>query len=533
AVGHAGGQGSSAYSQRELWAPSRVPEVNTREVPKWMEADDIAAVVAGFASAVKVAFDAGCDGVEVNAGQHSLVRQFMSGLTNQRDDEWGADRTMFARQVLTAVRGAAGDGVVGLRFSGDELAPWAGITPEHAPAMAAGLAEWIDYLVVVRGAIYSVEKTRPDFHEPVNFNVELCRSVRAALPTRVVVVLQGSVVDAADAARFVADGLADAVEMTRAQIADPDVVRKTAAGQAARPCIRCNQTCQVRDVRNPIVTCVGEPTSGRETEDPDWYEPATPRAVTVVGAGAAGLECARVALTRGHRVRIVEQRDHLGGVAAVAGPGGPLVGWLGDECRRLGASIELSTAFTADAPAAPTPGDGVVVVAAGGRPGIRTYEADPDAVVVDVVAFYEGASLPDGSIVVHDPIGGPIAIAVAERLGSRAILVTPDLIAGNELSRSGDLAPANVRLQQAGVHIEKRAILRSVHVDHVEIDDRFTGARRRIDAVAIVDCGYRMPADEPDVSRLPHVRAGDCVAPRTIHDAILDGRRAALAIDRL
>ena len=97
-LGHAGGQGSSAYSQRELWAPSRVPEVNTREVPKWMEADDIACRRAGFAAATKVAIGAGCDGVEVNAGQHSLVRQFLSGLTNQRDDEWGADRTLFARR---------------------------------------------------------------------------------------------------------------------------------------------------------------------------------------------------------------------------------------------------------------------------------------------------------------------------------------------------------------------------------------------------------------------------------------------------
>jgi 2,4-dienoyl-CoA reductase (NADPH2) len=242
ALGHAGGQGSSAYSQRELWAPSRVPEVNTREVPKWMEADDIAAVVAGFAAAAKVAVDAGCDGVEINAGQHSLVRQFLSGLTNQRDDEWGSDRTLFARQVLSAVRDNAGDCAVGLRFSGDELAPWAGITPEQAPPIAAALAEWIDYLVVVRGAIFSVEKTRPDFHEPTNFNVDLCRAVRSAVPSRVAVVLQGSVVDAAEAAQFVADGVADAVEMTRAQIADPDLVRKTAAGEGVRPCIRCNQT---------------------------------------------------------------------------------------------------------------------------------------------------------------------------------------------------------------------------------------------------------------------------------------------------
>lgn len=94
ALGHSGGQGTSHWSQRELWAPSRVPEVDTREVPKQMEAADIEAVVAGFGSAAADARAAGLDGVEVNAGQHSLVRQFLSGLTNQRGDEW-ADRTRF------------------------------------------------------------------------------------------------------------------------------------------------------------------------------------------------------------------------------------------------------------------------------------------------------------------------------------------------------------------------------------------------------------------------------------------------------
>jgi 2,4-dienoyl-CoA reductase-like NADH-dependent reductase (Old Yellow Enzyme family) len=110
--------------------------VNSREVPKWMEADDISAVVDGFAAATKLAVDADVDGVEINAGQHSLVRQFLSGLTNQRDDAWGQDRLLFARQVIDVVRSAAGDRIVGLRLSCDELAPWAGITPEMAPDIA-------------------------------------------------------------------------------------------------------------------------------------------------------------------------------------------------------------------------------------------------------------------------------------------------------------------------------------------------------------------------------------------------------------
>ena len=226
----------------------------------------------------RLAVDAGCDGVEVNAGQHSLVRQFLSGLTNHRDDA-GVRRTAFAREVLAAVRAAIGaGGVLGLRLSCDELAPWAGITPEVALDLAAELAaSGVDYLVVTRGSIYSVETdaTRP----PPAGGVQRanwpapspgrrrCRSwPRDRSSTR-------STPSGWSPTTAVA---ATAVEMTRAQIADPDLVAKLRRGEAdrIRPCIRCNQTCQVRDVRNPLVTCIGEPTSGRETEDPDWYAAA-------------------------------------------------------------------------------------------------------------------------------------------------------------------------------------------------------------------------------------------------------------------
>ncbi|HEY0518693.1 MAG TPA: mycofactocin system FadH/OYE family oxidoreductase 1, partial [Ilumatobacteraceae bacterium] len=470
---HAGGQGSSAYNQLPLLAPSRVPEVNSRETPKWMEPSDIDAIVGGFADATRTAIDAGCDGVEINAGQHSLVRQFLSGLTNHRGDAWGSDRLLFARQVIAAVRPHTT--LLGLRLSCDELAPWAGITPDAAPAIAAALVDaGVDYLVVVRGSIYSVEKTRPDFHEPRAFNVDLCRAVKAAVGTTPVF-LQGSVIEPAEGEDALHDDVCDGVEMTRAQIADPDVVEKLRTDRASsiRPCILCNQTCQVRDVRNPIVSCVGEPSSGRETEDPDWYVPTTrARHVVVVGGGVAGLETARVAAIRGHRVEVLEAAERVGGMAASAGPGERLVTWLVDQCGRLGVDIHTNTASAAQ-------GD-VTVQCTGSRPGRRDYEILDSSMVMDVADVRRGVGLPAGRIALFDPIGGPIAVALAEDLGDRAILITQDQIAGNELARTGDLAPANVRLARRGVTIERRTLLRSVRTGEIVVEDRFTGTQRTI-----------------------------------------------------
>ncbi len=540
-IGHAGGQGSSAYSQQPLLAPSRVPEVNTREVPKAMEAEDIDAVVGGFGDATRLAVSAGLDGVEVNAGQHSLVRQFLSGLTNQRQDGYGTDRQRFAREVLDSVRQAAGGAVVGLRLSCDELAPWAGITPEGALEIVVGLHQYLDYVVVVRGSIYSVSATRPDGHTPPGFNLDLSRRVREVLRGGVMVVAQGSLVEVALAENALQTGAADAVEMTRAQIADPGLVRKVRDGVAAmvRPCVLCNQTCQVRDPRNPVVSCIGEPSSGHETEDvPVAGTTPRPQRVLIVGAGPAGLEAARAAASRGHRVRVVDRAAQPGGAvrAAAAGAGrerlARIADWLASECARLGVEFDLGRELGSEDI---DEHDGAVLICTGSRDGRRDYLVEPGALVRTARSVLEGAegALPDGPVVIWDPVGGPVGISVAELLapGRRVALVTQDLIAGTQLARSGDLADASTRLQQAGVALHKRSRLVTVNPSAAVVEDVFTGEVRDLEAAVVIDAGHRLPEDSLWRAHPALRRAGDAVAPRTVYEAVLEGRRAALALD--
>jgi 2,4-dienoyl-CoA reductase (NADPH2) len=248
-----------------------------------------------------------------------------------------------------------------------------------------------------------------------------------------------------------------------------------------------------------------------------------------------------VLATRGHQVRVVERSDRLGGAlrAAAVGPGrdrlAVLVDWLIAECRLLGVTMETGVDVTAAELDAARAAGHEVVLATGGRAASLGVPVDGSCKVVEPLALLadgDGA-LPDGPVIVHDPVGGPIGIGVAEWLagaGRDVALVTPDPIAGTLLSLSGDLADANTRLQRAGVRRELRAVLRGVHDGQALLDDVWTGARRTVDCTVLVDCSHRLPEETLYLARPGTLRAGDCVAPRGVLDAVLEGRRRAMDV---
>ena len=249
---------------------------------------------------------------------------------------------------------------------------------------------------------------------------------------------------------LLARGEADLVEMTRAQIADPLLGNKVASGEAARirPCVLCNQTCRFRDVRNPIVTCIGEPCSGHETTDPPADPPATAPAggaragaapttaaapATTAPATVAALATAQrqdssssaavrpdwsapASASAGQEVTLLERADRLGGMVRVAAraPGRErlelLVDWLESECREAGVRVLTSHEVTLeeiDGHAGP------VRVRTGSRPGRRTFE------VAHGVAVAAAAEVLAAERRIAEPPPSPVAgIRSADRSGS-------------------------------------------------------------------------------------------------------------------
>jgi 2,4-dienoyl-CoA reductase (NADPH2) len=291
-----------------------------------------------------------------------------------------------------------------------------------------------------------------------------------------------------------------------------------------------NQRCRVRDVRNPRISCTVAPTSAVPTVPRD-----DGRAVRVVGGGPTGLEGALTLARAGYRVTLHERDDDLGGllrtVALLPGRGrfARLVGWWRAELARHDVDIRLGV--TADpAPDVPT------LWATG---GVDRDPPVPGVVTVPAAAVPAGTALPAGPVVVWDPIGEATGVGVAELLaatGRDVAIVTPDGVVGHELG--GDLVPAQARLVAAGVRRVVRHELAGAADGALVVRHVDTGEATTLPAAALVDASPREPGPVPEDAHAdggllvagPRVLAGDVVAPRTVHEAVLDGRRAAARV---
>ena len=383
---------------------------------KVADAVDIAWVVDQFAQAADRVKRAGADAVEVHGAHGYLISTFLSRAYNTRDDEYGGpleNRARILVEVLGAVRNAVGpDFPILVRLNGCEFGIEHGITIEETVATARiAEAAGADAIHVSANAANPFRDfTKGPLPDTVAAYRPMAAAVKAAVSIPVLAV--GRLLPEIGE-EMLANGECDFVSMGRQQLADPNLAEKLARGRRAsiRPCVNC-YVCVEQNFFDASAICAVNVALGNESQAAVPTAPAAPaRHVLVVGGGPGGLEAARIAATRGHRVTLLERSDALGGstwfAARTGSPNQWLVDWLVHEVGDAGVDVRLGCA--ADVHVVRSLAPDVVVVATGalGMPC-------PTDVPVD------GAPATDISVVGGDLIG----LSIAQHLAGQGHAVT-------------------------------------------------------------------------------------------------------------
>ncbi len=558
-------------------APSRVREPQHRSFPRAMEGADIERVIAAYAAAARRCRDGGLDGVEILAHGH-LLDQFFSPITNRREDGYGgtlARRMRFGLEVLAAVREAVGeDFVVGLRMGGGEDHA-RGLSEDDCLEIARAHATsgHLDYLNLVFGRVATdlelAENINPGMDAPLAPFLERVRRFKQAVEIPVFHACR--INDLATARYAIEAGIVDMIGMTRAHLADPQLVNKLRAGHEGqvRPCVGAGYCIDTLFLTG-LARCVHNPATGREATLPQVIEPATgaPLRVVVVGGGPGGLEAARVCAERGHRVTLFEAASELGGqvvLAARASWRRDMIGirdWLAGEIERLGVEVRCDTLADGSDVLALDPE--VVIVATGGIPDTGIVDgADHVVSVWDVLA----GAVPTGQrVLVFDDSGRHEAASCVNFLSDRGCeveLVTPDRMALAEIGatnfpvylrrfhrqrvritadsrvvsvrRVGNELAATIESTYGGESAER--VVDQVVVEHgtlpcTELFDQLAPHSINLgvtDLERLISGGAQDRAPNP-AGRFRLFRVGDAVSSRDIHAAMLDSLRLCVAL---
>ncbi len=352
----AGGYAYRAFTKEEPLAPSAVTSRLTRETPREMSAEDIEKAVESFAAAALRAKEAGFDAVEIIASAGYLICQFLSPLTNHRSDAYGGsfdNRCRFGVEVIKGVRERVGDAfTILVRLSGHDFVP-GGNTNSEAVRFAAALERAGADCFNVTGGWHESRVPQITGHLPRGAFAYLARGVKENVS--VPVIAGNRINDPATAEQILAGGSADLVSMGRTLIADPYLPQKILEGRqgSIRRCIACNQGCLDSVFTLKEVHCTVNPLAGREGEVEITPAPR-PKKVLIIGGGPAGLEAARTAAQRGHRVTLWEKAPQIGGqLHYAARPPGKeefitILDFYRHELAEAGVDLVLNRTATAD-----------------------------------------------------------------------------------------------------------------------------------------------------------------------------------------
>ena len=510
-----------------MTAPSAIP-THGGFVPKELETDEMAQMVADFAEAATVMRGGGLDGVELHCAYGYLLASFLSPVANRRTDTYGGsleNRMRFPLEVLAAVKEALGpDLILGVRLLADEYLDH-GIGLEESRALARGFEAtgMVDYINVT---IATYERkamiTYPMFF-PMGLTLDLAQNIKNAVD--IPVLTAGRLKDPAMIEAALADHKVDMVGMARAIITDPDLPNKMLEGREdeIRSCIGCNQKCNGNlEVGLPI-TCMQNAAAGREYL-PFWSEltrPAEPKRVAVIGGGPAGCEAALTLAKRGHQVSVHDCGSELGGQLLTVAKAPGREEWQDvyrfhtRELDRLGVDVQLGVEMDAEGILALGADD--VILATGSAPRTVPYPdfGTPIGIerALNVREVLDGAATTGETVVVYVGDDHMQGISAAETLldqGKEVHIVCTSEAPGM-LAEMFMVEYQIERLAQKG--------LAGMHL-HSKITS-FDG-EKVIAAEGLLQHTFEIGCDTLK-GRVPVHRIGDAVAPRTADFAIFDG----------
>ncbi len=563
---HNGPIAGNLYSRLPPLAPSHLPVGDIDPVQaRAMSKTDIANLRTWHRNAALRAKRAGFDIVYVYAGHDlSLPMQFLSRRWNHRSDEYGGcleNRARLFRELIEDTKNAVGDSCgVAVRFAVDELRGPDGITADGEGREVVEMLAELPDLWDVNVSDWSNDSTTSRFER------EAAQAKYTAFVKQITskpVVGVGRFTSPDTMVSQIKRGVLDFIGAARPSIADPFLPKKIEEGRPEdiRECIGCN-ICVSGEWRNVPMRCTQNPTMGEEWRR-DWHPEriaakGSDDRVLIVGAGPAGLECARALGARGYAVTLAEASDELGGRVTAESRLPGLAEWARVRDYRISQlnqmpDVEIYRASRLSAEHVLDFGFPRIVIATGARwrrDGIGRRNRKP------ITGCDGGNVYTPEDVMGNVPIPGPVVVfdddhaylggVLAEKLraeGLDVILVTPAAEASVWTRATLEQFRIQSQLIKAGIDIATSKNIAAIENDGVELACVYTDARSRLEAASTIMVTARLPEDSlfqslhSDASKLADAgirhldRIGDCDAPSIIAAAVYAGHRYARECD--